>query len=260
MIFMSKLQKPLSAHGSLWSLFLMILFLMAVTACGAAPPILPTTATVDETFSEENEGDLVLPEGVASFDKNFLIVFDNSGSMAESECGGKDLQPVEESLGNRRVDVAKWATTKFVQESVPADVNVGFYPLNKSEWRVPFGKDNREHILAAIANMGAGGGTPLNRALKEGTDLLKAQRARQLGYGEYYIVVVTDGEPSDGDDMKGAEYAVNNNVSVVTIGFCLGEKHALNKYSVSSHNVADPSELFRALRDTQAELKEYDFK
>src|SRR3989344_5740419 len=98
------------------------------------------------------------------------------------------------------------------------------------------------------------------RALKEGTDLLKAQRARQLGYGEYYIVVVTDGEPSDGDDMKGAEYAVNNNVSVVTIGFCLGEKHALNKYSVSSHNVADPSELFRALRDTQAELKEYDFK
>lgn len=256
--------------------FFMALLMVVVACVQSAPPSPSSGAQPSSTQSSQptlsNNSIATTPsieevKGVASFDRNFLIVFDDSGSMSDKNCGGNALK-IEVAPGKfaeNRIDVAKWATDKFVRESVPSDVNLGFYPLNNTKFKVPLGKDNRDRILAAIESMNTGGsrGTPLNYEIQQATNLLSQQRALQLEYGEYYVIVVTDGEATDdgGRDAKaGAEYALRNKIPIITIGFCLPQGHGLREHSWKYRNVLNADQLLDALKETQAELPEYDSK
>lgn len=253
----------------------LLVFLFAVpivfAACEPSAPVTSPSRTAEAPQSSNNQNTIVLTpsdgkiNGVASYDRNFLFVFDDSGSMDYTNCGGNKIR-VETAPGKfaeTRFEAAKWAAGKFIRESVPSGVNLGLYPLNSEKYRIPLGKDNRDQILDAIGSMKISGGTPLNTSLVEATKILVEKRSLQLDYGEYYIVVVSDGEATDdgGKDAKaGAEYAEKNHITIITIGFCLPEGHALSEHSWRYRNALNAEQLLLALKETQAELPEYDSK
>ncbi|MBM2811646.1 MAG: hypothetical protein HW416_2405 [Chloroflexi bacterium] len=190
--------------------------------------------------------------GSISLDRNFYIVIDGSGSMSEKECAGAFAT---------RVEAAKWAVNEFTARSVPSDVNLGLYIFDSSgsRERVPIGRDNRAAIKAQVDRTTAGGGTPLNAAIQSAVVELARQRNRQMGYGEYYVVLATDGAASDGDLASGGvRYAQQNGIPIITIGFCLNQDHALSKGSFSYRNANSPADLLGALQETQGEAPYFD--
>jgi Ca-activated chloride channel homolog len=181
------------------------------------------------------------------FARNYYVVLDASGSMTERGCSG-DLT---------KIDAARIALAAFA-ESLPADANLGLQVFDARGVReqVPLAAGNRPRFKAVLAQVRAGGGTPLQSAIAQAYAKLEAQGARQLGYGEYHLVVVTDGEASDGQDPSGVVRILLDRSPVVlhTIGFCIGPKHSLNQPGRTIYKAADdPSQLRQHLSDVLAE-------
>jgi Ca-activated chloride channel homolog len=190
--------------------------------------------------------------GAISTERSFYVVFDGSGSMTASECAGQ--------FGSR-IEAARWAVKEFVSKSVPAEVNLGFFAFDRegATERVPLGKGNRDRLLTAVDGVRGGGETPLNASIKTAVAELYRQRERQLGYGEFYVVVATDGEPTDGDLQSSAvRYANQFAIPIITIGFCLRSSHPLAQGSLSYRNANNPQELLSALSDATAESTYFD--
>lgn len=210
-------------------------------------------------------------KGEISLDRNFYLIIDGSDSMNEKEYAGNFPS---------KINGAKWATKEFLKV-VPDDVNLGLYVFDRRGQgeRVSLGKNNREKIIAAVDAISANSGTPLNQAIIDGTDALMRQKNLQLGYGEFNIVVVTDGEATDGstdyvykigkqigtnikrfdsETSVAVAYATKYGVSIITIGFGLKADHPLKKGSLSYRNATNPAELLQALKETQAESTYFD--
>ena len=122
--------------------------------------------------------------------RNIIIVFDASGSMEENI-----------STGNGRIQkitAAKNAVRKVVA-ALPPSTNVGLFVFGnvRNSNPVPIGPKNDALISDAIAGIGASGGTPLGEYIQKAADQLLAQREKNLGYGWYQLIVVTDGEAND---------------------------------------------------------------
>jgi len=181
------------------------------------------------------------------FARNYYVVLDASGSMSEKGCSG-DL---------KKIDAARVALNAFA-DSLPADANLGlqvFDARGVREW-LPLATANRPQFKAVLANVRAGGGTPLHSAITHGYSRLLAQGTRQLGYGEYHLVVVTDGEASEGQDPSGAVKVLLDRSPVVlhTIGFCVGTAHSLNQPGRTIYRAADdPNQLRQHLSEVLAE-------
>jgi uncharacterized protein YegL len=181
------------------------------------------------------------------FARNYYVVLDASGSMSEKGCSG-DL---------KKIDAARVALNAFA-DSLPADANLGlqvFDARGVREW-LPLATANRPQFKAVLANVRAGGGTPLHSAITHGYSRLLAQGTRQLGYGEYHLVVVTDGEASEGQDPSGAVKVLLDRSPVVlhTIGFCVGSAHSLNQPGRTIYRAADdPNQLRQHLSAVLAE-------
>ena len=146
---------------------------------------------------------------------------------------------------------------EFAQH-LPDDANIGLLVFDNSGTRevVPLGSERKEAFLQAIEDVSAGGGTPLQESIHTGVDALVAQYKKQLGYGEYRLVIVTDGL-ADGLD-EAADYATQYGIPMYTIGLCVGEDHPLRQLSVS-YRAADTMEDLRdALKDTLAESEVFD--
>lgn len=187
-----------------------------------------------------------------SLDRSFYVVIDASGSMNETECAG--------SFPNR-TEAAKWAAKEFTTKRVPADVNLGLHVFDGSgaRERVPLGMQNRDAITQEIDGIRGGGNTPLNAAIRQAAEALSRQRERQLGYGEFYVVVATDGQASDGDLQENAvRYAAQQRIPIITIGFCLRADHPLARASVSYRDANSPQDLLAALQETQGESPYFD--
>ena len=185
--------------------------------------------------------------------RNFYFIIDGSGSMSERtgrKCGNR------ENFENKLAG-AKWAVKKFL-ESTPDDINIGLFVFDyygKKEV-VPLSKNNRKDFLNKIDKITAGGGTPLAEAIKFGTDRLIKEYKDQLGYGEFRLVVVTDGIASN--IYKAAKYAAEYGISLYSIGLCVDEDHPLRRFSVS-YKAADNFEaLSEGLSETLAELPDFD--
>jgi len=188
-----------------------------------------------------------------SLARNIYFIFDGSGSMADemgSECG--DNQQFRNKL-----EGAQWAVETFLQK-VPDDIQIGLLVFDNEGVRevVPLGTQNREAFMQAIKACRAGGGTPLARAMRYGTDQLINQYKKQLGYGEFRLVVVTDGIAKG--IPNAAVYAMSYGFPVYAIGLCVGADHPLRRYAYSYRAANSFDDLAAGLEETLAELPSYD--
>lgn len=240
---------------------------LLTAACEQAPPpsVEKEKATEQKTRAEEKvqkawpfglEDELGAPEeGMTTADnlavRNFVLVFDDSGSMQDVKC----------SAGKKKVDAAKAAVVEWSQ-TVPEGANLGLVTFHSGDWPLqPLTADSMVEFIKAVKSIDSGGGTPLAAAVKNAFVMLTEQGLKQLGYGEYTIVVVTDGEA---DRMKSLKQRIqyilrNSPVQIHTIGFCIGDDHTLNQPGRTIYKAADnPEELRQGLREVLAEAEEFD--
>jgi len=87
---------------------------------------------------------------------------------------------------------------------------------------------------------------------------LVQQRDAQLGYGEFRLIVVTDGEATGRPLPQAVAYAREQRIPIYTIGLCLDAAHELRKYSVSYRAADSIAALKRGLEETLAETPMFD--
>lgn len=187
------------------------------------------------------------------FARNYYVVLDASGSMNDaSGCSG----------GQVKLEAARKALAAFA-DSVPADANLALQVFDRSgirEW-LPLATGNRDRFHAALGNVRASGGTPLRDAIDLAYRKLAVQGAKQFGYGEYHLVVLTDGEANVGQDPVGVvdEILARSPVVFHTVGFCIGTEHSLNQPGRTLYRAADNAEQLRQrLGDVLAEAPVFD--
>jgi len=184
-------------------------------------------------------------EGEASLARNFYFIFDGSGSMNETCAGQEKLQG------------AKDAVRKFLTK-VPADVNLGLFVFDAGGTReaVPLASNNRDAFMQAINEIKSSGGTPLAASIRSGTDRLVEQYKKQLGYGDYRLIAVTDGQAKE---IPGAtQYAARFGMPIYAIGLCIEGDHPLRTFAMSYREANNYEDLERALEETVAELPSFD--
>ena len=126
--------------------------------------------------------------------------------------------------------------------------------------RLSLGADNRDAFRQAVKAVSVNASTPLRSALELAYDRLLQQGRRQLGYGEYHLVVVTDGQASKGEDPTPAVNRIlaESPVVVHTIGFCIGERHPLNQPGRTYYRSANnPQALQQGLEKVLAEAPDF---
>lgn len=178
--------------------------------------------------------------------RNFYFVLDGSDSMNRG-CSGAT-----------KIDQLKRAVEQFMG-NVPKDANIGALVFDITGVRevVELGPNNHDRFLKAVRAMRAEHGTPLGQTIALGAQKLHAQYKKQQGYGEYRLIVVTDGEASDNLD-DGLRVADRLGIPIYTIGFCIPGGHSLATASASYADANSEAELKVALSKTVAELDVFD--
>jgi Mg-chelatase subunit ChlD len=165
---------------------------------------------------------------------NYWVVFDDSGSMDSSTCDGSRTS---------RLSAARSAMVTFY-DLVANDSNIGLMTLNRGTLVPLEPKSAQTNTRQIIQGIQSGGGTKLNRALVSAYNVLTTQAKRQDGYGEYHLVVITDGESSDGSIDHNINAIIDDTmVTVHAIGLCSDSNRALNQKGrtnyTSARNAAD---------------------
>ena len=204
-------------------------------------------------FSFENEIEKkVQPETVADkmITRNFVIIFDDSGSMSDPDADGK-----------RKIDTAKNAVVEW-SKSVPAGANVGLVSFRNGIWPLqPLTPVSQEQLISAVRDIYNSGSTPLSAAFGESFRMLTRQGLQQLGYGEYTLVVITDGEADSSKRLnRWVKFVLNNSpIQIYTIGFGIGTDHTLNQPGLTQYKPAENlAELREGLKDVLAEAEAFD--
>ena len=200
---------------------------------------------IDNTWPVLDDTAVALDANLAA--RNYYLIVDGSGSMEGTGC----------SNGEEKLAVAQRALQAFV-ERVPEDANLGLYVFDDEHMAelVALGTASRGAVQQAIAAVVPGGGTPLSAAIEEGVDALSHQAEVQLGYGEYHLVVVTDGEASSGysPERVVARLLTRTPIVMHTIGFCIDDDHSLNQPGFTIYKAAnDPASLREGLDAVLAE-------
>lgn len=182
---------------------------------------------------------------------NYYIVLDGSGSMGAHKCSGN----------TSKMSVAKQAVGQFTGQ-IPQYANLALYLFDAQGYseRVSFSEHNRDKLLSAISSAKPGGMTPLASAISYGYQALRQQAVNQLGYGEYHLVVVTDGIASENQDPTQVVMAILQESPVVvhTIGFCIDDRHSLNQPGMTSYKSANsPEELQQGLQAVLSEAPDF---
>ncbi len=215
----------------------------------ATPVKRPWPRVVDAGNPEESKS---TGASLALAAKNYYVVFDASGSMGVSGCSGS----------SDKMHVAKESLVKFAS-SVPENAHLGLTVFDGQGVRevVPLGIQNRKEFTSAVTGLTPGGSTPLKSAMTLGAEKLEDQARKQLAYGEYNLVVVTDGEADKGEDPRPVvdDLLLNSPVIIHTVGFCIGSDHSLNQPSKVLYKAAnEPGELTKGLEDVLAESESFD--
>ncbi|MBI5077099.1 VWA domain-containing protein [Candidatus Falkowbacteria bacterium] len=206
-------------------------------------------------WDEKQDGPFMVSENLLA--KNYFVILDSSGSMSEGACNSE--------FGTTKSQVAKSALMAFAGQ-VPADANLGFMVFENAvegaeiKERLSLGVNNRDAFRRAVDETTPQGGTPLYEAVLAGLKSLTRQAQKQLGYGEYFLVVVTDGEANPGHEPdRVVDFIVEKTpVTLYTIGFCIGSHHTLNRPGVTFYREANnPNELAAALQQVLAESPEF---
>ena len=192
----------------------------------------------------------LLCAGVASAQDaaNVVILLDDSGSM-------------DERMPDRRT--VKMAAAKrallTVLDTLPPDANVGLFALNAGGPRnaggelVPAGPPDRPALRQAVNRLRARGGTPLGENIKRAADALLAAR-RENPYGTQRLLIVTDGEATDGGLVdRYLPDVLGRGIVVDVIGVAMSGDHSLATRVDSYRRADDPASLERAVREVLAE-------
>ena len=176
------------------------------------------------------------------FNANWMVVLDNSGSMDTRSCSGNEIRMV---AGGKAVHA-------FSQKR--PDDNFGLVVFTTrdpyAKVAVPLGKKTQEKIGEVVRTIRADTNTPLRPAIKIAFDELGRQSKAQRGFGQYHIVVITDGEFNEGGDPAPLvkNIVTTTPVQVHTVGFCTGTSHRLNIPGYVTYvSIENASELNRAL-------------
>lgn len=160
--------------------------------------------------------------GNAALRNNIYVVFDGSGSMGDIGCSGSST----------KADAAKQALLSF-SEKIPADTNLGMLVFDHSGTRetVTLSVANKDKFSDEVKAVYPSQGTPLKTAITKAYKKLTAQAKKQQGYGNYHLVVVTDGDASTSEDPTYIVNEILDESPIVfhTIGFCIKERHTLNQ-------------------------------
>lgn len=193
-------------------------------------------------------GLFTLPAQAADvYTDNVVILLDGSGSMEQRMAGG----------------VSRMAAAKMALHSVlsglPPSTQVGLLVFSargvKDDWIYPLGPRDDTRLKAAIDSPQPGGGTPLGAYLKIAADRLLEERERQLGYGSYRLLVVTDGEAHDGDLVDAhVQEIIARGITVDAIGVDMKTSHTLATRVHSYRRADDPESLVRAVSEVFAEV------
>lgn len=249
-------------------LYSCVLALGLVTGCdnSSPQPTPPAAATPHSNESTSTPQKASKPEGSWPYmqndtgsdfaiddmiDQNFVVVFDGSGSMGSKGCSGKLT----------KMDAAKKALAEFAL-AVPDSANLGLivFDGNGLSERVALTKGNKQRFIDNVMRVAPTGGTPLGSSIQLAYRTLTAQGRSQLGYGDYNLVVVTDGEASDGESPTGIVSKILRNSPVVihTIGFCIDKRHSLNQPGKTVYRSANDLESLRlGLKEVLAEAPEF---
>ena len=173
--------------------------------------------------------------------RNYVLAIDASGSMGDNDNCAPGHDP--------KFTVVRPAVEEFLR-SLGSDDYLALMSFQgkNAEVLVPLGPVNPVEIAGAVDRITPNGGTPIGGTLMQASAILEEQAQRQAGYGEYTIVMVTDGAASDPDVMNRALDTITLNTPIViqTIGFCIRSDHALN----------DPSRVIYRAADDGAALRE----
>lgn len=181
---------------------------------------------------------------------NYYLVIDGSGSMHDSGCSGDQ----------RKIDVAKTAVNQFIS-NMPDNANLGMlaFDYHGIGERAPLGTPHQT-VKQHVQNIAVSGSTPLLSAITAAYQAISLQAQKQFGYGEYHLIVITDGEADQGEDPGRIVSRILRESPVVvhTIGFCIGAGHSLNVSGVTNYRAANnPQELLAGLQNVLAESSEY---
>ena len=184
--------------------------------------------------------------------KNYYVILDDSGSMKSDYCATGHTS---------RLSAAIDALAAFA-EGLSPQANLGVMSFDSGHFTelLPLGKHNASEIHDLSRRMLPEGVTPLASAITRGYEALRKQASAQLGYGEYHLVVVTDGEATEGEYPDKIIYRIltESPVDVHTIGFCIGTDHVLNQPRYLSYQAADNVQALRqGLQDVLAEAPEF---
>ena len=237
----------------------LLVALIGLSSCGKdeTPPAAADTSTTPvparPVWPPIEEGRRLVGDPLA---RNYYIVFDASGSMSESRCAEGERS---------KISAAKKAIVTFVG-SLPTDANVGLLSFDAGGMheRLPLTPTGQADIHRVVSAIGPGGVTPLSSAIGHAYAAITEQAKNQLGYGEYHLVVVTDGEfnPPSEDPADVVERILTESPVVIhTIGFCVGERHSLNQAGRTFYKAANnPDELKQGLDNVLAESPNFDVK
>ncbi|TWT94818.1 von Willebrand factor type A domain protein [Botrimarina colliarenosi] len=168
-----------------------------------------------------------------------VVILDNSGSMAERMPGG-----------GTRMEAAK-RSLQTVLDRTPDDAQVGVLLLNPprigDDWLFELGPVDQQATRQAIGQINAGGPTPLGGAMITASDALLAAREKNR-YGVYKLLVVSDGEATDGNlvDRYLPEVQARG-LLVDVIGVAMAQQHSLATRASTYRNANDPASLEQAI-------------
>ena len=174
-----------------------------------------------------------------------VILIDDSSSMRTLMQG---------SFRERRIDAAKKALG-YVMMQLPEDAHVGVYALNKG-WTIPFGPVDQNQLHQALADLNAQGSTPLGAAMKVATDALLKAREQQT-YGSYRLVIVSDGEATDGNLVRSYLPDIQQRgITIDVIGVSMDRKHSLATEVDRYREANDHDALVQAMEESLAEMSD----
>lgn len=180
--------------------------------------------------------------GEVSTKRNFYLIFDGSGSMKGNE-----------------IKQAKKAVATVVK-GLPKDYNLGLFLFDDSGTRevVALGPNNHNRIIAEVNKASAAGGTPLGTSINTGVVKLANQYKQQLGYGEFRLIVITDGESNKDDPItRGTTLAARLGIPIYTIGFKV-RGHKLEQHSAFFTTASDEAQLRAGLGQVFGELDSFE--
>ena len=175
------------------------------------------------------------------YNNNLIVIMDCSGSM-----GGSKLREAKTAL-------------KEILKHVPDSTHIGLLAFGGKYhgWRYPLGPRDDAKLLNAVNQLDAGGETPLGEFMRYGAEKLLEQKEKQLGYGNYRLLVITDGEATDKDLVnRYTPDIMAKGITIDLIGVYMKQKHSLSRMVHSYREANDTASLKKAISEVLAEISD----